>query len=213
MPATRHRRHPTELKIGLAEACLDGERSLKALAKSGDISHSLLVIRVEKYRRRELTAEVDFVAKRRSREAHVAALERKIGQLTMEIDALEKRQRATSPGAGSVSITCGPSASESPADAASRASPGAPTKSGPIRKPPLSGIRHRPQCGLPSKTWSPTGRSADTDESRAVRPSREPQQAARSSAEAARRSPCQWGLTKTFGLFDRSHYVRHKISR
>lgn len=119
MTATRHRRHPTDLKIRLAEAYLNGESSLKALAKSNDISHSLLMIWVEKYRRGEFTPEVDFVEKQQSCEAHVAALERKIGQLTMEIGALEKGRRATSLGADSVSSISGPSASESPTDAAS----------------------------------------------------------------------------------------------
>jgi len=119
MTATRHRRHATDLKIRLAEAYLNGEGSLKSIAKANDISHALLMIWVEKYRRGELTPEVDFVEKQRSYEAHVAALERKIGQLTMEIDALKKRQRATSPGADSVSIISGPSASELSTDAAS----------------------------------------------------------------------------------------------
>lgn len=99
MTATRHRRHATELKIRLAEAYLNGEGSLKAIAKARDISHNLLMIWVDKYRREELTEEVDFIEKQRSYQAHVAALERKIGPLTMEIDALKKRQRTTSPAA------------------------------------------------------------------------------------------------------------------
>lgn len=119
MTAPRHRRHPTEFKIRLAEAYLNGEGSLKSIAKAHDISHALLMIWVDKYRRGEITPEVDFVEKQRTYEAHVAALERKIGQLTMEIDALKKRQRATSQAADSVSIISGPSASESPRDAES----------------------------------------------------------------------------------------------
>jgi transposase len=119
MTATRHRRHATELKIRLAEAYLNGEGSLKAIAKAHDISHNLLMIWVDKYRRGEISAEVDFAEKQRSYEAHVAALERKVGQITMEIDALKKRQRVMSPAADSVSIICGPSASESAKDAES----------------------------------------------------------------------------------------------
>lgn len=119
MTATRHRRHATELKIRLAEAYLNGEGSLKAIAKTHDISHNLLMIWVDKYRRGELTEEGDFVDKQRTYEAQVAALERKIGQLTMEIDALKKRQRVTSPAAESVSIISGPVGSASQKDAES----------------------------------------------------------------------------------------------
>ena len=82
MTAHRHRRYPTELKIRLAESYLNGEGSLKGIAKTHDISHNLLMIWVDKYRRGELSDEVDFVEKQRTYEAHIAALERKIGQLT-----------------------------------------------------------------------------------------------------------------------------------
>ena len=117
---TAHRRHPTELKIRLAESYLNGEGSLKSIARANDISHALLTIWVDKYRRGELGEEVDFVEKQRTYEAQIAALERKIGQLTMEIDALKKRQRvATSPAADSVSIISGPAASVPQKDAES----------------------------------------------------------------------------------------------
>jgi transposase-like protein len=119
MTAHRHRRHPIELKIRLAESYLNGEGSLKSIARSHDISHALLTIWVDKYRRGELTDEVDFVDKQRTYEAHIAALERKIGQLTMEIDALKKRQRVTSPAADSVSIISGPAESAPQKDAES----------------------------------------------------------------------------------------------
>lgn len=79
MTAHRHRRHPTELKIRLAESYLNGEGSLKGIAKAHDISHNLLMIWVDKYRRGELSDEVDFVEKQRTYEAHIAALERKTG--------------------------------------------------------------------------------------------------------------------------------------
>jgi hypothetical protein len=40
MTAHRHRRHPTELKIRLAESYLNGEGSLKGIAKAHDLSHN-----------------------------------------------------------------------------------------------------------------------------------------------------------------------------
>jgi transposase-like protein len=47
----RHRRHPTELKVRLVESYLNGEGSPKAIAKAHDITHTLLMIWVDKYRR------------------------------------------------------------------------------------------------------------------------------------------------------------------
>lgn len=47
----RHRRHPTELKLRLVEAYLGGEGSMKAIAKANDITHTLLMIWVDKHRR------------------------------------------------------------------------------------------------------------------------------------------------------------------
>ncbi len=73
------RRRPAELKLRLAEAYLNGEGSLKAIGKVNNIRRALLMIWVDKYRRGEITPEVDFVEKRRTYEAHAAALERKIG--------------------------------------------------------------------------------------------------------------------------------------
>lgn len=54
----RHRRHSTKLKLQLARAYLNGEGSFKSIAKQHDISHALLMIWVEKYRRGELTEEI-----------------------------------------------------------------------------------------------------------------------------------------------------------
>ncbi len=119
MTGHRHRRHPMELKIRLAESYLNGEGSLKAIAKANDISHALLMIWVDKYRRGELTEEVDFVEKQRTYEAHIAALERKIGQLTMEVDALKKRRQVMSPTGETVSIISGPEVSAPAKDAES----------------------------------------------------------------------------------------------
>ncbi len=89
----RHRRHPTELKLRLVEAYLNGEGSLKSIAKAHDITHTLLMIWVDKFRRGELTDEIDYVERTREAEAKIAALERKVGQLTMELDVLKKSAR------------------------------------------------------------------------------------------------------------------------
>ena len=90
MEKRRHRRHSTELKLRLVQSYLNGEGSFKSIAKSHDISHALLMQWVDKFRRGELTEEEDQDEKIREYEAKIAALERKVGQLTMEIDLLKK---------------------------------------------------------------------------------------------------------------------------
>jgi transposase len=92
MDVHRHRRHPLELKLRLVQAYLEGEGSLQSLAKANDITHTLLSIWVEKFRRGELNDEVDQSERQRDYEAKIAALERKVGQLTMEIDMLRRLQ-------------------------------------------------------------------------------------------------------------------------
>ncbi len=52
-------------------------------------------------------------------EAKIAALERKVGQLTMEIDILKKLRERTSSHDEMPSVFSGPAASPSPKDAAS----------------------------------------------------------------------------------------------
>ena len=113
----RHRRHPTELKLRLAEAYLNGEGSIKSIAKAHDITHTLLMIWVDKYRRGGLTDEIDHVERSRDAEAKIAALERKVGQLTMELDVLKKIRQVTAGNNDRVSIICGPVASASAKDA------------------------------------------------------------------------------------------------
>jgi transposase len=115
----RHRRHPTELKLRLVESYLNGEGSLKSIAKAQDITHTLLMIWVDKYRRGELTEEIDQVERGREAEAKIAALERKVGQLTMELDVLKKIRQVTGVGNDRVSIISGPAASAPSKDAES----------------------------------------------------------------------------------------------
>jgi transposase-like protein len=117
MSARRHRRHSTELKLRLVQAYLNGEGSFKSIAKQNDISHALLQVWVEKFRRGELTEEIDHSEKAREHEATIAALERKVGQLVMEIDLLKKLPQAASKPDGRVSIISGPVAYPSPKDA------------------------------------------------------------------------------------------------
>jgi transposase len=85
-----HRRHSTEFKLRVIKAYLDGEGSLKGIARRFEISHTLILFWLEKHRRGALTEEDSLEEKVREYEAKIAALERKVGQLTMELDRLRE---------------------------------------------------------------------------------------------------------------------------
>ena len=107
MPTRRHRRHSTAFKLELVRAYLNGEGSYKSIANKHDISHALLMTWVEKYQAGDLSEEIHDAEKVREYEATIAALERKIGQLVMELDLVKKRdqiQRSAEP----LSIVSGP---------------------------------------------------------------------------------------------------------
>ncbi len=71
-----------------------GAPSLKSIAKAYDITHTLLMLWVDKYRRRELTDEFDHVESSGEAEVKIAALEHKVEQLTMELNVLKNHARA-----------------------------------------------------------------------------------------------------------------------
>jgi len=55
MGVRRVRRYSTEFKLQLVEACLASEGAAKGLAAQHGISHSLVLLWADKYRRGELT--------------------------------------------------------------------------------------------------------------------------------------------------------------
>ena len=80
----------------MVRAYLNGEGGYRALAAKHDISNALLMVWVEKYRAGELSEEKDNDENVREYEARIAALERKAGQLVMELDLVKKQsQRRT----------------------------------------------------------------------------------------------------------------------
>ena len=91
MTVRRHTRYSTEFKIQLVQAYLDGEGSARAIATRHGVPHSLLMIWVKKYGEGELTEEIHLQEQVVEDQAKIAAFERKIGQLTMELDAMKKR--------------------------------------------------------------------------------------------------------------------------
>jgi transposase len=83
-----HRRYTLDFKLQAVKAALDARGSLKSSARQLGISHSLLLFWLEKYRQGALTEEDNLLEKVRDYEAQIATLERKVGQLTMEIERL-----------------------------------------------------------------------------------------------------------------------------
>jgi transposase len=109
----RHRRHSIEFKREVAQSYLDGEM-LHGLSKQHDVDRSLIRLWVRKYESGEFDAEVEAAKTLHEYEAKIAQLERKIGQLTMELDFLKGAlAQARSPSGVSTSIVAGPSASPS----------------------------------------------------------------------------------------------------
>ena len=85
----RYRTYTVEFKRRVAEEHLGGV-SLNELARRHDISRELLRTWVKKYEAGEFAGDGPVRPDRRAYEAKIAGLERKVGQLTMELDLLKK---------------------------------------------------------------------------------------------------------------------------
>lgn len=109
-----YRRFSTEFKLHLVEAFLAGEGSMKGLATKAGINHSLLAYWIGKHRDGTLSQELRREEELVEAEQQIAGLERKVGQLTMELDLL-KRGLISVPGTSSErsSIISGPAAAAS----------------------------------------------------------------------------------------------------
>ena len=90
MRGKTYRRFSTEFKLGVVEAYLAGEGSLKGLATKAGVDHSLVHYWLKKYHAGELTLDAQREEDLIETAQHIAALERKVGQLTMELDLLKR---------------------------------------------------------------------------------------------------------------------------
>ena len=115
----RYRTYTIEFKRRVAEEHLGGV-SLNELARRHDISRELLRTWVRKHEAGEFAGDGPPKADRRAYEAKIAGLERKVGQLTMELDLLKKGLRSARRASGaSTSVVSGPRPAPSELDAAS----------------------------------------------------------------------------------------------
>ena len=110
----RYRTHTIEFKRQVAEEHLVGGTSLNQLARRHDISRELLRTWVRKHEAGEFAGAGPPEADRRAYEAKITGLERKVGQLTMELDlpkrGLRSARRARD---ASSSVVSGPKATAS----------------------------------------------------------------------------------------------------
>ena len=110
----RYRTYTIEFKRRVAEEHLSGGTSLNELARRHDLSRELLRIWVKKYEAGEFASAGPTKSDRRACEAKIAGLERKVGQLTMELDLLKRGLRSARRASGaSSSVVSGPESAAS----------------------------------------------------------------------------------------------------
>ena len=115
----RYRTYTVEFKRQVAEEHLGGV-SLNELARRHDISRELLRTWVKKYEAGEFAGDGPVRPDRRAYEAKIAGLERKVGQLTMELDLLKRGLiSARRPSGARFSVVSGPKPAASEPGAAS----------------------------------------------------------------------------------------------
>jgi len=113
-----YRRHSGEFKLQLCADIRAGKVGRREALRTYGLSANLLQMWLTQYDQGSLNEEVAAASVVAEYEAKIAALERKVGQLTMEIDLLKKtsRLRLVSD-SGTSSIVTGPRPAPSGEDA------------------------------------------------------------------------------------------------
>ncbi|SIR40365.1 Transposase and inactivated derivatives [Rhizobium sp. RU35A] len=104
-----YRRHSTPFKLQLCQDIRNGVIGRRDAQRTYGVSANLIQLWLTQFDRGELNDEEAEASVIAEYEAHIAALERKVGQLTMELDLAKKTPRQ--PGAGGnekCSIVTGP---------------------------------------------------------------------------------------------------------
>ena len=114
----QQRRHSITFKRQVVIDYLSGQESLAELSRRHGVVKNLIRIWVKKYEAGELDSELEAANLLQDYESRIAALERLVGQLTLENDLLKKAQSAfRRQSAASSSVITGPKACPSPKDA------------------------------------------------------------------------------------------------
>jgi transposase len=88
-----YRRHSPQFKLQLCMDIRNGKIGRREARGTYQISAHLIQLWLSQYDRGELNAEEAAATTISEYEAKIAALERKVGQLTMEVDLLKKTPR------------------------------------------------------------------------------------------------------------------------
>ena len=116
----RYRTYTIEFRRRVAEEHLSGGAVLSELARRHDISRELLRSWARKYEAGELAGGEPPKVDRCAYEANTAGLEPKVGQLTMELDLLERGPSSARRARGAPSsVVSGPKPAPSGPDAGS----------------------------------------------------------------------------------------------
>jgi transposase len=101
MPQRRpYRRHSARFKFQVCHDIRTGARSRSATMKEFELSNALIHQWMLKFDAGELDAAADEQVESNHARAQVAALERKVGQLTMQLELLRASAAPAHPGAG-----------------------------------------------------------------------------------------------------------------
>jgi transposase-like protein len=104
-----YRWHSPQFKLQLCTDIRNGKIGRREARRTYQISANLIQLWLSQYDRGELNAEEAAATTISAYEAQIAALERKVGQLTMELDLLKKMpQRPLGSNSGASSIVSGP---------------------------------------------------------------------------------------------------------
>jgi transposase-like protein len=88
-----YRRHSPHFKIQICSDIRSGKIGRREALKTHNLSTNLMQMWLGQFDRGELDAEDAAASTVAEYEAHIAALERKVGQLTMELGLLRKTPR------------------------------------------------------------------------------------------------------------------------
>jgi transposase-like protein len=89
----KYRRHAPEFKIQLCQDIRSGAIGRRDAARKYTLSTNLIQLWLTQYDRGELSTEEAEASVISEYEAKIAALERKVGQLTMELELVKKTPR------------------------------------------------------------------------------------------------------------------------
>jgi transposase len=99
-----YRRHSQEFKLQLCSDIRDGKLGRREAQKTYRISANLIQLWLNLYDNGELDREEAAASTIAEYEAKIAALERKVGQLTMELDLVKKTARSRTASANEPSL-------------------------------------------------------------------------------------------------------------